>query len=181
MYNYSMPLIFITGISGTGKSTIRLELKRRGYDAYDVDEDNFRVWYNRSTDKKAAEQKGWTDTTNEWRKRYWLKVERSKVEEIAELAKTKGKPFFLCGTTPNDKDVWDLFDKVISLSISNEVLQQRLDDRTNNDYGKHPDDLKDILGWNNTIDEQMKSYGAMLVNAEQPLEKVVDEIIKLSI
>jgi hypothetical protein len=29
---------------------------------------------------------------------------------------------------------------------------KRLTGRTNNDYGKHPDDLKDILGWNETIE-----------------------------
>ena len=55
---------------------------------------------------------------------------------------------------------------------------KRLASRTNNDYGKHPDDLKDILGWNETTDERMASYGAIIVNAEQPLGSVVDEIIE---
>jgi dephospho-CoA kinase len=34
-----MALIFITGISGAGKSTIAKELSRRGYEVYDTDED----------------------------------------------------------------------------------------------------------------------------------------------
>lgn len=173
-----MPLVYITGISGTGKSTIRHELIKRGYKAFDVDEDGFRSWYNKTTDKTATEQKSWEDTDVDWRKRYWLKLNRNKVEELASLAKTQNELIFLCGTTPNDKDVWDLFSKVISLSISNEALKERLANRTNNDYGKHPDDLKDILGWNTNIDEKMTGYGAVLVNAEQPLNIVVDEIIR---
>lgn len=173
-----MPLVYITGISGTGKSTIRHELIKRGFEAFDVDEDGFRAWYNRNTDKRAIKQKAWENADNEWRKKYWLKIERPKVESIADLAKAKHKPIFLCGTTPNDSDVWDLFDKVISLSISNETLKQRLASRTNNDYGKHPDDLKDILSWNKDIDERMSGYGAIIVNAEQPLKAVVDEIVE---
>jgi broad-specificity NMP kinase len=173
-------LIYITGISGTGKSTIRHELKKRGYAAYDTDEDKFRAWYNKSTDERAKDQKAWVDTDTEWRKQYWLKIERPKVEELARSADNEEQPVFLCGTTPNDNDVWDLFDKVISLSISNQELTKRLAGRTNNDYGKHPDDLSDILGWNKDIDERMASYGAIIVNAERPLSEVVDEIISKS-
>ncbi len=142
--------------------------------AYDVDEDHFRAWYNKDTDRRAEDQKEWKDTSIDWRRRYWLKIERPKIELIAEMSKSQDKPVFLCGTTPNDNDGWDLFDEVISLSISNEKTVKRLASRTNNDYGKHPDDLKDILGWNETTDERMASYGAIIVNAEQPLGSVVD-------
>ena len=173
-----MPFIYITGIFGSGKSAIRQELMKRGYVAYDIDEDHFRAWYNKDTDRRAEEQKEWKDTSIDWRRRYWLKIERPKIELIAEMSKSQDKPVFLCGTTPNDNDVWDLFDEVISLSISNEEIVKRLASRTNNDYGKHPDDLKDILGWNETTDERMASYGAIIVNAEQPLGSVVDEIIE---
>src|SRR5206468_72442 len=135
------------------------------------------AWYNKTTDKRADVQKAWENADVGWRKLYWLKIERSNVEDLAKEAKSENKPIFLCGTTPNDKDVWDLFDKVISLSISNEELAKRLTSRTNNDYGKHPDDLKDILGWNTTIDERMAGYGAVIINANQPLDKLVSAII----
>jgi dephospho-CoA kinase len=34
-----MALIYVIGASGAGKSTVRTELQRRGYMAYDTDED----------------------------------------------------------------------------------------------------------------------------------------------
>jgi adenylylsulfate kinase-like enzyme len=70
-----MPFIYITGISETGKSAIRQELMKRGYVAYDIDEDHFRAWYNKDTDRRAEDQKEWKDTSIDWRRRYWLKVE----------------------------------------------------------------------------------------------------------
>jgi broad-specificity NMP kinase len=143
-----MPLIYITGISGSGKSAVRHELQTRAYEAHDVDQDGFRSWYNKALDTRATEQKGWNDTTVEWRNLYWLKIDRSKVEELATRAKKQSTLIFLCGVTPNDKDVWDLFDKVIALSIGEKTLRHRLATRQSNDYGKHPDDLRDIIGWN---------------------------------
>jgi dephospho-CoA kinase len=173
-----MPLIYITGISGSGKSAIRRELKTRGYEAHDVDEDRFRSWYNRETKTKAKDQKAWPDTTVEWRKLYWLLVDRKKVEALSTKAQSENKIIFLSGTTPNDNEVWDLFDKVMSLSVSDETLKQRLADRTDNNYGKHPDDLEDILSWNRALDTTMTKNGAILIDAEQPLGKVVDEILE---
>ena len=38
-----MTLIYITGVAGVGKTTVLNELKRRGYEAYDADE-NLSSW-----------------------------------------------------------------------------------------------------------------------------------------
>lgn len=44
-----MGLIYVTGASGAGKSTVRTELERHGYVAYDTDEDGLSRWFeNRS-------------------------------------------------------------------------------------------------------------------------------------
>jgi dephospho-CoA kinase len=44
-----MALIYITGASGAGKSTVRTELQRRGYPAYDSDEDRLARWFSTAT------------------------------------------------------------------------------------------------------------------------------------
>jgi hypothetical protein len=41
-----VPLVYVTGISGAGKSAVCHELKRRGYEAHDTDEENNAVWVN---------------------------------------------------------------------------------------------------------------------------------------
>lgn len=176
-----MPLIYITRISGSGKSTIRGELRERGYVAYDVDEDGFKSWYNTSTDSLAADQRLWVDTDVEWRRRYRLKIERSKVSALAECALTATKPTFLCGTTPNDEDIWDLFSAVVHLTVSDSTLRHRLATRVDNNYGKDPQDLRDIMGWNSDSRRRNLGRGAISINAEQPVAQVVHDIIDIAV
>jgi len=170
-----MPLIYVTGLSGSGKSSIRKALQARGYTAYDNDEGGFKAWYNRQTGEKAKVQPAWKDVDRQLKATYWKKFERSKVQQLA--ARAQDKPIFLCGTSPNDSDVWDLFDRVIHLSVSDRTLRHRLAARTGNDYGKHPEDLKDLLQWNQSQDKLMAGLGATIVDAERPLDQVVDDVL----
>jgi AAA domain len=174
-----MALVYVTGISGAGKSTVCAELTARGHWAHGVDEDGFRSWYDLAG-TLAHDQRAWADADLEWRMRYQLRIERAKVEQLADLARAHGATVFLCGVTPNDDEVWDLFDLVIHLSVGQTTLRHRLETRTINDYGKHPQDLEDILGWNSVADKRMTGFGATLVNAERPLPDVVDEILEVT-
>lgn len=174
---HCVTLILVNGVSGSGKSAVCRELRARKFDAYDVDEDGFKSWYSKADDALAADQRLWSETTVEWRNRYWLKIERQKVEALAATAVTRAAPTFLCGSSPNEDAIWDLFDQVIHLSISNETLKQRLATRTNNDFGKDPRDLIDILGWNKSITERNVGFGAFAVNADKALQDVVDDVI----
>ncbi|MDQ2972861.1 MAG: AAA family ATPase [bacterium] len=177
-----MSLIYVTGISGSGKSTVKAELVRRGYSALDVDEDNFKSWYNRKTDELAKEQKTWeeAEADRNWHEQHWLKIERSRVKKLHEVSMQSSSPVFLTGSTPNDKDILDLFDRVIFLQVSNKTLKHRILTRTNNSYGKHPDDLKDILIWNSTAEAQNINYGAVSIDAERPIGQVVNDILQLT-
>lgn len=46
-----MSLIYVTGIPGSGKTTVRNELRRRGYQAFGTDEDQLAFFYNNQTGK----------------------------------------------------------------------------------------------------------------------------------
>ena len=48
-----MGLVWITGVSGTGKSTVRVELATRGYQSFDTDEDGIAVWRLRTTGEEV--------------------------------------------------------------------------------------------------------------------------------
>ena len=175
-----MPLIYVTGISGTGKSAVCDALRERGYRSYDADRDGFKSWYSRSTDKLSTDQRSWADATSEWRGRYWLKIDPEKVEVLAASAGI-AEPVFLCGTAAGEDAVWHFFDRVIQLSIGEETLRRRIASRSDNDFGKDPSDLVDILGWHESSDERMESFGAVLVDAEQALESVVDEVLRIAL
>ena len=91
-----MSLIYITGNSGAGKSSIRKELQRRGYEAHDTDDDGITAWVHKATNKLAERPENESDRTKEWYDQHEWKMSRQKVEEFA--ASAKDKLIFLCGS-----------------------------------------------------------------------------------
>jgi thymidylate kinase len=172
-----MPLIFITGNSGAGKSAVRKELQRRSYEAHDTDEDNITLWRHKTTDKIVVYPTDKSDRTKEWYKEHDWKMSRQKVEELA--ANAKDKLIFLCGSPSNADDMLDLFDKVMCLTIDKNTLMSRIANRTDHDFGKTPDELSNILGWHDSFEKRYKDYGAAMIDATRPIGEVVDEILAL--
>ena len=56
-----MPLYYVTGVSGTGKSSVLRELRTRGYHARGVDEDGYADWINRISGRTDAFPRGEQD------------------------------------------------------------------------------------------------------------------------
>lgn len=170
-----MPLVYITGNSGAGKSAVRKELQLRGYEAHDTDENDISAWQNKRTGNIVERPLNEEDRTNAWYAEHDWNMSRSKINDLAKLA--DDKPVFLCGSTSNADDMLEFFDKVYYLSVDRDTLKKRLTSRTSNDFGKAPDELKNILGWHMSLEERYKNYGAQLVDATQPIKSVVDEIL----
>ena len=71
-----MPLIYITGLPGTGKSAVRQELLRRGHKAYGGAEDAIAAFYNSETGQRYD---GWVeakDRTATWKAKHTWKIPR---------------------------------------------------------------------------------------------------------
>jgi shikimate kinase len=169
-----VPFVFITGISGSGKSAVCDELRRRGFDAHDTDGDDNAVWVNRRTGEavsasSAPQRSDGFLEEHEWR------VVRGKVELLAKLS--DDRPVFLCGSVANDREVWDLFSLVVFLAVDEQTLRQRLATRTTNDFGKSPTELQTILGWHKVIEPEYRRFGAIVVDATLPLGQVVDQVL----
>jgi dephospho-CoA kinase len=174
-----MSLIYITGVPGAGKSTVRQELLRRGYTVYGGAEDNIAAFYNNETGERLE---GWVeakDRTPEWKARYTWKIMRETVERLKQQA--KNEIIFLCAVTRNDVDeLWDLFDIVIALTIDGQTLRYRLGTRTNNDVGKTQDELQSIIKRQKAAEESYRRLGAAIIDGRSSINKVVDEIVALS-
>ena len=167
-------LIYITGIGGSGKSTIRSELEKRGYEAHDVD-DGFAGFFHVNTGKKSMSST-MAERTPEWRKQHrWIFMEKP-LEKLQKRAQKK--LIFLCGVTWDDMNYWDMFKKVFALVLDNETLKHRLKTRTTNDWGKLPHEFEETLYWNKTAKEDYKKLGAEIIDATKPVNQVVDEILK---
>lgn len=171
-----MSLFFITGVSSSGKSSITHELRDRGYAAYDTDDDALARWQNNETgyihpksSVKAHQRTGDFLNLHSWN------VPREFIEEIAD--NNLDNSAFICGVAQNINEIRDLFSGVFALIIDEETLKHRIETRTNNDWGKQPHELKKTLDIYKNAAKEYSRLGYTIINAGQPLVKVVDNIL----
>jgi dephospho-CoA kinase len=168
-----MGLVYITGISGAGKSEVCNQLKRLGYSAFGTDEDGISGWYDANGALVDTPPRDiWR--THEWQTTHRGCYSRERLEDLA--AKAVDTTIFVCGTAANENEVWHLFSKVICLFVDNEdELQRRLSERSG--FGKEPHELAAILSWHKTNKSDYIRFGATMVDANQTIEKVVNDVI----
>ncbi|MFJ3671561.1 AAA family ATPase [Streptomyces sp. NPDC090106] len=167
-----MALVWVTGNSGTGKSTLCAALRARGYVALDADE-GFSRWVDRATGEVAVDPpdpvpEGWLD-------RYGWAIVRERVETLVETSRSQIA--FLCGSVENEADVRDLFDHIVCLVIDDNTLRHRLATRTTNTFGQHPEELAAALKWNPQMRSIYESRGATVMDASMPVTAVADSVI----
>lgn len=176
-----MSLIYITGLSGSGKSTVLKELEKRGLEAHGVDEEGFADWVDRKTGVIAdfPHHDADLDIHKWYRKHRWvLSVERItglRVKSIEE-----NKTIYLSGVAEGLDTVVQLFDRVIALSVDEQTIRSRINNRTDNNFGKDPDEMSVILSWLDGFDKTHVGFGADIVDASRPVEVLVDDILSLS-
>src|SRR5271155_3794326 len=130
-----MPLIWVTGSSGVGKSTVCALLKSRGELALDADWEGYSHWVDRTSGRVVANPPD--PVPAGWLARFGWKINRAEVETLSR--RTHDKRAFLCGSVENEEVVRDLFNQIICLVADNETIRARLGARTTNAFGKHPE------------------------------------------
>lgn len=152
----------IDGISGTGKTTLAAELIKRGYTAIDSD-DVFAYFGNPETGEPTDEE-----TQANW---IW------DLDKVQGVINSTDEVMFICGGALNQNKIKHIFDKRFMLFVDDDTLKERLLTRTNNDFGKHPDDLARQLKWNKSIVDEAKSAGSIVIDATKPVKDVADKIL----
>src|SRR5579864_4385156 len=131
-----MKRILLTGMSGTGKSTVISELAARGFKAVDADCDQFSEWVEVSGDPDPFGSP--VEVGRDW---VWRE------DRIQDLLSTEDTDvLFLSGCAENMRKFLPRFDHVILLSAPADVIVERLGMRTTNPYGKRPDEIARVLG-----------------------------------
>ena len=84
---------------------------------------------------------------------------------------------FVCGSSRNRDHFLAYFTKVFNLRIDDDTMRRRLQERTNKDFGKRPEEVELMLRLNRS---DQKPAGAIDVDATQPLNEVVDDLLRLA-
>ncbi|WP_410788712.1 AAA family ATPase [Kribbella sp. C-35] len=164
-----MRLVYLTGSSGVGKTSVGEELRRRGFAVYDVDADGLARWFENGTGTEVRMPTYRDDT---W---FAENTYRLPVETVQRIAGEAEGVAFICGTVGNDNEIWDLFDTVISLSVDTATLRRRLVGR--GAFGSSRPELERVLAWHAQVDADNSRYGALLVNADAPIPEVANRLL----
>jgi hypothetical protein len=96
---------------------------------------------------------------------------------LSELESPEPEVLFVCGSSRNRDRFLPYFTKMFNLRIDDDTMRRRLQERTNNEFGKQSEELELMLLLNQR-DE--KPAGAIDLDATQPLDQVVDELLRLA-
>jgi len=164
--------VLLTGLSGTGKSTVIRALAARGYHAIDADSPTWSAWVPVARDIEAADAA--SEERGIWRTHDWV----WQTDRIRHLLNTApGELLFVAGCAPNMRQFYPAFAHIILLSAPPQVLRERLATRTTNAYGKHPDELARVLRQVETVEPLLRRIASFEVDSSAPLDQVIDTIL----
>lgn len=153
----------IEGVSGTGKTAVCKELRRRGYHAINGDTE---LAYQGDPDTGEPTD----DSPSHWH-HIW------RVDRVRTLVADQNERFtFFCGGSRNFSKFLDLFDGVFVLEIDPDTLNRRLDQRPDDEFGAQQSERDLIVRLHRTKEDIPRN--GILIDATAPLAHVVDEILR---
>ena len=168
-----MKRILVTGISGTGKSTVIGALAARGYKAVDADGDEFSEWVQATGDAESDPLGPPVEAGRDW---VWRE---GRIQEL--LATEDAEVLFLSGCAANMGTFLPQFDHVVLLTAPAEVIIERLRTRTTNPYGQHPDEVARVLGQMDTVEPLLRRIAGLVIDTgSASLEDVVAALLRLA-
>jgi len=141
-------------MSGTGKSSVVRELVARGYKAVDTDD-------------------GWCELQPDGRQMW----REGAIQAL--LAAEDANLLFVAGCEENQARFHSQFDHIVLLSAPLETLVERLATRSNNSYGKTPEELRRFLDDVETVEPLLRRVATHEVRTTEPLNEVVATILRL--
>jgi len=164
--------ILITGVSGSGKSSLSKRLNELGYKAYDMEEvpELFSMF-----DKKTGKPMIAHDNAD-LKKVLDMDWVCDTAKLAALIANESSSITFYCGNASDMDSILPLFDSVFLLKVGPEAMKHRLSTRTGNDFGRTVEVQDWILTWKDWWENDMQEKGAIVIDAHQSLDDVAKEV-----
>jgi dephospho-CoA kinase len=147
--------VLLTGMSGTGKSSVIEALAARGFKAVDTDD-------------------GWCEPLPDGRQRW----REDAIDQL--LATDDTDVLFIAGCEENQIRFHARFDVIILLSAPAEILAQRLASRTGNPYGKTPHELRRVFDDLRAVEPLLRMTADHEIRTTMPLSDVVAAVLRLT-
>ena len=141
-----MARVLVTGMSGAGKSTVLDELRRRGHMAVDTDYGG------------------------------WELPDGTLDEQRMQQLLASNPDVIVSGTVENQHRFDDHFEHVVLLSAPLHVLVERVTTRTNNPYGKTPEQQAEIARYVDTVEPLLRRGATLELNGQRPATDLADVI-----
>jgi adenylate kinase family enzyme len=168
-----MSAVQITGCSGAGKTAIAGVLARLGLASIDADDDPLLA---RSVDAAGNAVEDEPDEPDfAWLARHSWSWDPARLDAL--IAAAAPATLYVCGGAENELELADRFTHVFLLEIDEPTMLARVDTRRDNDWGRIGDTREYLRRRLPEIQDRLRAFGAMPIDARQPLDQVVNAIL----
>lgn len=87
---------------------------------------------------------------------------------------------FVSACVSNQGKFYSRLDQIVLLSAPRSTMVDRPENRTNNPYGKRPEDVAEALHYKETIEPLLRRGATTEIVTSMPLSDVVDQILDLA-
>lgn len=151
-----MTIVFITGLSGVGKSSALRQLKKQGYHTVDTDD-------------------GYLQKINKTGEFVW---DEEKMLNLIDS--NKDAHLFIAGCYSNQGKFYKYFDHIVLLKTELKVMLDRINTRTSNQYGKSSKERSEVINSYENVLPLLKKGSDYIINTtHQSIDEVCEQLIKL--
>jgi len=144
--------VLITGMSGTGKSTLVRELRRRGHTAYDADDDGY-------SGPRADGRWGW------------------RADAVTSLLARTPQDDLLFFAGCSEEQIEMPFDYRLLLTTPEHEILNRLEARSSNTYGHKPAERAQVLADLAHIEPLLRRSADLELSTTRPVAKVAEHLL----
>jgi len=156
-YDRGVAVVFVTGMSGTGKSAALAELARRGHRVVDTDHGGY------AEEVQSSDVGGWEQV---WRE-----------DRIGALLDGSDRGMlFISGCVSNQGKFYPRFDAVVLLTAPADVILERVSGRETNAFGNRDVERDRILHDLANVEPLLRAAATTEIDTRAPLDEVVDAL-----